>query len=81
LLSELLFIDQYQLPSSYLTDYVANTNAVTPEQVLSAARTAWQPAILSLVIVGDLAKIKAPLMALQELQGMDFHSPGMEQQL
>jgi predicted Zn-dependent peptidase len=78
LLSQLQFIDQYQLPASYLSHYVARTNAVTPDQVLSAASHAWQPALMSLVIVGDLAKIRAPLLALQELQGIDLHSPGME---
>jgi predicted Zn-dependent peptidase len=78
LLSELQFIDQYQLPATYLSQYVSRTNAVTPDQALSAARQAWQPALMSLVIVGDLAKIKAPLLALQELQGIDLHSPGTE---
>ncbi len=78
LLGQLQFIDQHQLPDDWLTHYVVRTNAVTPTQVLDAAHAAWSPETMTLVIVGDLAKIRAPLQALQELQGIDFHSPGME---
>jgi zinc protease len=72
LLGQLSFLDTQGLPEAWLTDYVKHVYAVTPADVHTAAQESLDPASMTLVIVGDLAKIKASLLALGALKGADF---------
>jgi zinc protease len=72
LLAQLAFLDQQRLGDDWLTHYVEHVYAVTPAEVRAAAADALDPAAMTLVIVGDLAKIKAEVLALQALRGADF---------
>jgi zinc protease len=72
LLSQLAFLDQQGLGDDWLTHYVEHVYAVTPEEVRAAAAEWLDPQALTVVIVGDLAKIKASILALEPLQGAEF---------
>jgi zinc protease len=72
LLSQLAFIDQQGLPEDWLSGYVARSYAVTPEDTQAAARQVLDPDTMTIVVVGDLGKIKASILALPELQGATF---------
>ena len=71
LVAQLAFLDQQGLPDDWLTHYVDHVNAVTPDEVRDAAAEALDPAAMTLVVVGDLAKIKADVLALEALKGAD----------
>jgi zinc protease len=62
----------YGLPDTYFNDYVKNILAVTKEQVQAAARKYIDPDKISIVLVGDRAKIEAGLRAwnLGEVKAM-----------
>lgn len=63
----LAFLDLHGLPDSWLAGYAANVYAVTPEQVRDAfARHLPAPA-MTVVVVGDLAKVEHELRALAVL--------------
>ncbi len=72
LLSQLAFLDQQGLGDDWLTHYVEHVYAVTPDEVRAAAAEALDPQAMTIVIVGDLAKIKASVLALEPLQGAEF---------
>lgn len=57
IISQLGTLDKYGLPDSYLTNYVKNIYAVTPEQVSKLTRERIKPENMSLVLVGDRAQI------------------------
>ena len=59
-----LSILQFGLKDSYFNDLVPEVQALTPVDVNAAARKLIHPDALTWVIVGDLAKIEAPLRAL-----------------
>ncbi|MGH7491370.1 MAG: M16 family metallopeptidase [bacterium] len=54
----------YGLPDTYFNDYVKNILAVTKEQVQAAAKKYIDPDKISIVVVGDRAKIEAGVRAL-----------------
>ncbi len=68
IISQLAYLEQQQLPETWLTDYVAKVHAVTPEQVRAAALEQLTPEHMTLVVVGDLKSIKDPILALPSLQ-------------
>ena len=72
LLAQLAFLDQQGLPEDFLTHYVEHVNAVTPDEVRTAASEALDPGAMTLVIVGDLKLIKADVLALPALKGAEF---------
>jgi predicted Zn-dependent peptidase len=72
LLAQLAFLDQQGLPEGWLTHYVENLYAVTPDEVRAAAAEALGPDAMTIVIVGDLAKIKASILALEPLHGAEI---------
>ncbi len=72
LLAQLAFIDQQHLDPDWLTRYVEHVYAVTPEELRAAAAAALDPQAMTLVVVGDLAKIKTGVLALEALQGAEF---------
>lgn len=61
--AELAAQSLYDLPDSSLADYVPGVLSVTPAQATAAARRYLKPDQLNIVVVGDLARIAAPLRA------------------
>jgi zinc protease len=72
LLAQLEFLDQQGLGDDWLTHYVEHVYAVTPAEVRAAAAEALDPQAMTLVIVGDLAKIRPEVLALEALHGAEF---------
>lgn len=46
-----------ELPENYLTDYVSNVFAVTPEQISEMAKTYLREEDMTLVVVGDRGRV------------------------
>jgi predicted Zn-dependent peptidase len=57
IIGQLSFIDFHGLDESYLTDYVKNVLAVTPQKVQEMARKYIRDEDMTLVVVGDQKKI------------------------
>jgi predicted Zn-dependent peptidase len=72
LIAQLAFCDLQNLPADWLTNYAAHVYAVTPEQLENAAASYLDPNAMTLVIVGDLAKLRPALVALPALKGASF---------
>jgi zinc protease len=68
LLGQLAFLDLHGLPDAWLTDYVKNVYAVTPEQVSKAARDYLDASRMTLVVVGDLKRVGADVNALPQVK-------------
>jgi predicted Zn-dependent peptidase len=68
-LGQLAFMDLHGLPPGFLTRWVANMYAVTPQQVTDIAQRFILPAHMTIVIVGDLKTIAASVRALPQLRG------------
>jgi predicted Zn-dependent peptidase len=60
------------LPSDWITAYVPRIIAVTNPQMQQAAREVLPLDRMTLVVVGDLAKVEPQLRALPELKGVQF---------
>ncbi len=56
---------EFGLPDDYWNAYVPRVEALTPEQLKAAAAKLVKPGQLTWVVVGDLAKIEAPVRALK----------------
>jgi predicted Zn-dependent peptidase len=72
LISQLAFMDLHGLPDDYLTHLVERIYAVSPDQVSAAARKYIRPEDMTLVIVGDLAKVRPQLAQLPQLKGLSL---------
>jgi zinc protease len=72
LLSQLAFLDLQGLPDDWLTDYVAHVYKVTPDEVRAAADRYLDPNAMTLVVVGDMHKLKPAIVALPALHGATF---------
>ena len=59
LIGQLQFVDQYGLGDAYLGSYVTNVMGVTPEQVQQTARKYFDPAKMSIMVVGDKKTVEA----------------------
>ncbi|HSD73607.1 MAG TPA: pitrilysin family protein [Steroidobacteraceae bacterium] len=70
LIGQLAYMNLHGLPDEYLTHYVEHVYAITPEQVSAAARTLILPEDMTLVIVGDLKKIRPQLEHVPQLKGL-----------
>jgi predicted Zn-dependent peptidase len=70
LITQLAFIDLHGLPPDYLTRLVERIYAFTPAQVSDAANTYIRPEQMTLVVVGDLKKIRSQLAKLPQLKGV-----------
>ena len=57
LINVLSYLKLQDLPESYLTDYVSNVFAVTPEKVSDVARTYLREEDMTLVVVGDRGRV------------------------
>jgi zinc protease len=58
---QLIDLIVYELPVSFVSEYVANTQAVTANDIQRVARTHIQPDRFIVVIAGDLATIEQPV--------------------
>jgi zinc protease len=63
--SQLADLDSYHLPLSSVTDFVARVNTVTAADVQRVARQYIPADRATLVVVGDLAKVRAGIEALK----------------
>jgi predicted Zn-dependent peptidase len=72
LVGQLEFLQQQGLGDDWLVHYVDHLTAVTPADVRHAAEESLDPHQMVLVVVGDLAKIKPAILALEALQGAEF---------
>jgi predicted Zn-dependent peptidase len=70
LINQLAFLDLHGLPDEFLANYVQNIYAITTGQVSAAAQTYIRPDDMTLVIVGDLKKIRSQLESLPQLKGL-----------
>ncbi|MFO0335609.1 MAG: M16 family metallopeptidase [Pseudomonadota bacterium] len=75
LAGQMQFLDFHDLPDDWLTNWVRNVYAVTPEQVSEVTRRHLDPAQMTLIVVGDAQKIGAELRSLPALQGAQFLTP------
>ncbi len=57
IIEQLAFLDLHGLDDRYLTDYVQNIHAITPEEVQETARTYLRDEEMVIVIAGDRSKI------------------------
>jgi zinc protease len=73
LIGQLAYMDLHGLPDDYLTHLVERLYAVTPEQVSAAARKYIRPEAMTLVIVGDLAKVRPQLAKVPQLKGLPLN--------
>ena len=55
------YLDLHELPDTYLTDYVSNVFAITPEQVSKIAQTYLREDDMTLAVVGDRGQISEQL--------------------
>ncbi len=69
IINVLNYLDLQEMPDTYLTDYVSNVFAVTPEQVSEMAATYTREDDMTLAVIGDRSQISeqvAPCMELAE---------------
>jgi zinc protease len=67
LISQFAFMDLHGLPNDWLTTFVERLYAVTPEQISKAAREHLDAKRMSVVVVGDMAKVRKQLDAVKQL--------------
>jgi zinc protease len=61
IIGQLAFLDLHKLPETYLTNYVQNVLAVTPQDVQRVAREYLKSERMAIVVVGDKAQIAGQL--------------------
>lgn len=57
IINVLSYLDHHELPDSYLSNYVSNVFAVTPEQVSGIVREYLREEDMTLVVVGDRSQV------------------------
>jgi zinc protease len=72
--SRLAEIAMHSLPLDYFDSYRERILAVTPEEVLAAARTRIRPAELAVVLAGDAASIRESIEQL-DIAPIEILSP------
>lgn len=70
LIGRLAFLDQFGLPDSWLAGYVSAVRAVTPQRFVEVMQTHLSPAKMSLVVVGDLSKVRDGVKALPQVKAL-----------
>jgi zinc protease len=63
--NQLQFVDAQDLPRSYLADYVPKVMTVTPAEIQRVAESYLSPGKMTIVVVGDQAKIAEQLKPFQ----------------
>jgi predicted Zn-dependent peptidase len=74
LINSLATRDFHGLPSDWLDAYVPNVLAVTAPAMQTSVRQALPLERMTLVVVGDLAKITPQLKTLPELKNVQFQT-------
>ncbi len=67
LINQLALLDLHKLPDSFLTNFVPNVLAVTPQDVQRITRDYLRPDKITVVVVGDKAKIAEQVAAFGEV--------------
>jgi zinc protease len=67
-ISQLHFVDAQGLERSFLTDYVPKVNAVKPADIQRVAETLLVPSKMTVVVVGDVSKIKDQLKPYETVE-------------
>jgi zinc protease len=65
IISQLAFVDFHGLDESYLTNYVKNIHAVTPEKVQQMVQKYIRPEDMTVVLVGDQRKVSPQLQTFK----------------
>ena len=60
------YLDLHELPDTYLTQYVSNVFAVTPEQVSKMAREYLRDEDMTLIVVGDRSQVAEQVAPYRE---------------
>jgi len=68
IIGTLSLMDFHDLPDTFLTEYLARMNRVTPEQVSATARSQLPVAGMTVVVVGDREMIEPQLAEVEELK-------------
>ena len=71
LIGQLQFVDHHELGPDWLPGYLQRLQAVTPDGVRRAAAEI-DPAGMTVVVAGDLSRIKSDLVGIESLNGADF---------
>lgn len=71
LIGQFAFMDLHGLPTTWLTTFAERLYAVTPQQVSDATRQHLDPKRMSVVVIGDMAKVRKQLDAVKELPRID----------
>lgn len=66
IISQLHFVDSQELPRTYLMDYVPKVMAVTPADIQRVAESYLSPEKMTIVVVGDMAKIGEQIKAYEQ---------------
>ena len=72
IIGQLANLDFHGLPRERLTNFVANTMAVGAADVKRVTADYITPENMTLVVVGDLAKVRESVEALPQLEGADI---------
>jgi predicted Zn-dependent peptidase len=67
IIGQLAFLDLHKLPDTYLTNYVQNVLAVTPQDVQRMARQYLKSEQMAIVVVGDKAQVTGQLTPYGEV--------------
>jgi predicted Zn-dependent peptidase len=67
IIGQLAFLDLHKLPDTYLTNYVQNVLAVTPQDVQRMARQYLKSEQMAIVVVGDKAQVASQLIPYGEV--------------
>ncbi|WP_420593242.1 M16 family metallopeptidase [Robiginitalea biformata] len=67
IIGQLVFLDTHELDESFLENKVANMHAVTPEKIMELTRKYIRPENMTLIVVGDKAKVESQLQETVEL--------------
>ncbi len=68
LISRLSFLDLHGLSDHWLASYVSAVRAVTPARLTEVFRAHLNPQRMSLVVVGDMSKVRESVKALPQVQ-------------
>jgi zinc protease len=78
LLSQLVTVELNELPQDYLETYREKVRALTPEDLLAAARKYFDSANMQIVVVGDRAQIEPQAALFGELEIYDAHGKRLD---
>jgi predicted Zn-dependent peptidase len=67
IIGQLAFLDLHKLPETYLTNFVQNVFAVTPQDVQRIAREYLRSERMAIVVVGDKAQVASQLTPYGEV--------------